>query len=274
LHIPFIIPYFDAMKKILILFILYGISAVTVSGQQVLDRILNKEVLRIGLSGDQPPFAMEAIDGSLIGFEVDLAHLLADAMDVEPELVQMPFKDLLPALEKGDIDVVMSGMTMTIPRNMKYAFAGPYVITGKSVLSRSKSYSKDNIYELNTKNITIATLNGSTSKAYAIARFPEAIHVYVTNYAQAVQMLRNNEVNALVADYMQCTYIAYKNSTDRFYVMPGMLTTERIGLAVSPTDPLFINLLTNFLDELTDSGQLNELENKWIRSLDWMSRVE
>lgn len=40
------------------------------------------------------------------------------------------------------------------------------------------------------------------------------------------------------------------------------------------TDPLFVNLLTNFLDEIEDSGQLNKLENEWIRSLDWMDRVE
>ncbi len=274
MHIPCLIPYFDTMKKMRILVVLCWLTAIPATAQRVLDRIIKEEVLRIGLSGDQPPFAMEAIDGSLIGFEVDLARLLADAMNVEPELVQMPFNDLLPALKKGDIDVVMSGMTMTLPRNMQYAFVGPYVVTGKSVLSRSASYSRDNINELNAKNIKIASLKGSTSEAYAIAQFPEAIHVSVTNYAEAVQMLRNNEVNALVTDYLQCTYMAYKNSTDRFYVMPGMLTTERIGLAVSPIDPLFVNLLTNFLDELTDSGQLNELENEWIRSLDWMSQVE
>ena len=40
------------------------------------------------------------------------------------------------------------------------------------------------------------------------------------------------------------------------------------------TDPLFVNLLTNFLDEIEDSGQLNKLENEWIWSLDWIDRVE
>ena len=44
----------------------------------------------------------------------------------------------------------------------------------------------------------------------------------------------------------------------------------RVGL----TDPLFVNLLSNFLDEIEDSGQLNKLENEWIWSLDWIDRVE
>lgn len=257
-------------------FILACLSMVplSASAQSVLDRIAKENVLKVGLTGDQPPFATEAIDGSLIGFEVDLAHLIAEAMDVELKLLQMPFKDLLRALEKGEIDVVMSGMAMTITRNMQYAFVGPYFVTGKSVLSKSASYSENNINELNSKNFKIASLKGSTSEAYVKSQFPEAKHVPVTDYEKAVRMLRNDEIHALVADYTECTYISFKNSTDRFYVTDDLLTTERIGLAVSPTDPLFVNLLTNFLDEIQDSGQLNELENEWIRSMDWMDRVE
>jgi len=244
------------------------------TAQSVLQRIIKDQVFRVGLTAEQPPFAMEAIDGSLIGFEVDLARLMAEAMQVKLELVQMPFKDLLTALEKGEIDVVMSGMAMTVPRNMQYAFVGPYFVTGKSVLSKSAFYSKNNINELNVKNVKIASLKGSTSESYAKSQFPKAKHVPITKYEEAVQMLRNDEISALVADYTKCSYISFKNSSDHFYVTDDPLTTERIGLAVSPNDPLFINLLSNFLDEIEDSGQMDELENEWIRSLDWMARVE
>lgn len=262
------------MKKVLIPYILACLLVVPLSAQSVLDRIAKEKTLKIGLTGNQPPFATEAIDGSLIGFEIDLANLIADAMNVELELVQMPFKDLLMALENAEVDVVMSGMAMTIERNMQYAFVGPYFVTGKSVLSKSASYSDDNINELNAKNVKIASLKGSTSETYVKSQFPEAKHIPVTDYEEAVRMLRNDEIHALVADYTECTFISFKNSTDRFFVTSDLLTTERIGLAVSPTDPLFVNLLTNFLGEIKDSGQLNELENEWVRSMDWMDRVE
>ena len=262
------------MKKTVVLFVLCWLSLVTVTAQNVLQHIIKDQVIRVGLTADQPPFAMEAIDGSLIGFEVDLAHLIADAMNVKLELIQMSFKDLLPSLEKGEIDVVMSGMTMTVPRNMKYAFVGPYIVTGKSILSRSASYSKANIHELNTKNVKIASLTGSTSEVYAKSQFPDARHVSVTDYEEAIQLLRNNEIIALVADYLQCTYIAHKNSTDRFYVTDVLFTSERIGFAISSNEMLLVNLLSNFLNEIEYSGQLNKLENEWIRSLDWMDRVE
>jgi ABC-type amino acid transport substrate-binding protein len=70
---------------------------------------------------------------------VDLANLLANAMNVELKLVEMPFGELLEALEAGKVDVVMSGMTMTPERNLKAAFVGPYIISGKSILTKDST---------------------------------------------------------------------------------------------------------------------------------------
>jgi polar amino acid transport system substrate-binding protein len=82
-----------------------------------LSRILASGVLRIGLSGDQPPLNMRNKAGELIGFEVDLAEALATSMGIDTQLVTMPFAALLPALEAGDIDLIISGMTITAERN-------------------------------------------------------------------------------------------------------------------------------------------------------------
>ncbi len=72
---------------------------------------------------------MEAKDGSLIGFEVDLAELLAESMNIKLDIVRMPFKDLMPSLEKGSIDAIISGMTITMSRNARVAFVGPYMLS-------------------------------------------------------------------------------------------------------------------------------------------------
>ena len=72
----------------------------------------------------------------MIGLEVDLAKGLAYALGLEVEIVQKPFGQLLPALKKNQVDMVISGMTITPERNARVAFAGPYFISGKSVLAR------------------------------------------------------------------------------------------------------------------------------------------
>jgi len=105
----------------------------------VLSRISDSGTLRIGMSAGQPPFNVRNRDGKIIGLDVDLAGLLARALGVELEIVAMPFGDLLSALEDGEVDLVISGMTATLQRNMRAAFVGPYHISGKSILARSET---------------------------------------------------------------------------------------------------------------------------------------
>jgi ABC-type amino acid transport substrate-binding protein len=92
-------------------------DAVAADNAPVLSRIVESGTFKVGMSGTQPPFSVISKSGALIGYEVDLANILADAMGVKVEFVQKPFGQLLPALEKGEIDAIMSGMTMTPKRD-------------------------------------------------------------------------------------------------------------------------------------------------------------
>ena len=112
-------------------------SAESSSDSPALARILSSGTLRVGMSGNQPPLNFKGKDGSMMGLEVDLAGTLAALMKVELEIVQKPFGELLGALQKGEMDLVMSGMTITAERNLKVAFVGPYYLSGKSILTRS-----------------------------------------------------------------------------------------------------------------------------------------
>ena len=102
----------------------------------VLDRIQEKKELVVGTAASMPPLNMTTKDGQVIGMEMDLARLFASGMDVKLTLKPMNFNDLLPALEAGQVDMVLSGMTMTPGRNLKVAFVGPYFASGKSVLAK------------------------------------------------------------------------------------------------------------------------------------------
>ena len=65
-----------------------GTAAAASAESPVLSRIVESGEFRVGMSGAQPPFNVKSKDGSLIGFEVDLARLLADAMGVKVKIVQ------------------------------------------------------------------------------------------------------------------------------------------------------------------------------------------
>ena len=75
----------------------------------------------------------------------------------------MPFGELLPALESGKVDLVISGMTATLPRNMRAAFVAPYHVTGKSILARTETLAALGTEELGQTELKVAALAGSTS---------------------------------------------------------------------------------------------------------------
>ena len=104
---------------------------------ETLQRIIDFKTLKVGMSADQPPMTTLNRQGGVMGLDVDLARGLARAMRVQLDIKVLPFGDLLTALEKGEIDLVMSNMSITPERSEKAYFAGPYMMTGKSILTRS-----------------------------------------------------------------------------------------------------------------------------------------
>jgi polar amino acid transport system substrate-binding protein len=169
-------------------------------GAARLQGVLDSRELRVGLSGNQPPLNMKDKHGQIIGLEVDLVEALARAMGLEARLVVKPFAALLPALEKGEVDLVISGMTITPERNARVAFAGPYFISGKSVLTRSKKIANvESTAALDDPDRTYAALAGSTSERFVKDALPQAKLVATQDYDSAVQMVIDDKVDALVA---------------------------------------------------------------------------
>ena len=133
-----------SMRKLKLLIVLALVFTLAVACEQttgttakssispVLDRIQQRGELVVGTAGSMPPLNMTTKDGRVIGIEPDLARYMASSMGVKLRIETMHFHELLPALEAGKVDMVLSGMTITGRRNLKAAFVGPYFISGKS----------------------------------------------------------------------------------------------------------------------------------------------
>ena len=245
------------------------------NAQSTLRKITDSGVIKVGMTGNQPPFSMESTDGTLMGYEVDLAELLAESMKLKLEIVQLPFNELLPALEKGDIDAVMSGMDITMERNLKAAFVGPYVLSGKSILTKTESLVKANEAEdLNQSNLKVTSLKGSTSEQFVELLLPEATSLPADNLDKALNMLLNDEANVMVADYPTCVLNVLLYPTSGLVTLSEPLTVEPIGMALPPNDPLLINFMENYLSALVMSGVLVELESYWFQNGSWLAKLK
>jgi len=246
-------------------------SCGSLQAQERLNQITKRGVIKVGMTGEQPPFNMLGKDGKLIGYEVDLAEMLAESMGLELELVTMPFQDLLPAVPNGKVDVVMSGMTITMERNLKVAFIGPYIISGKSFVTKTKSLAKvEEVGELDQSKLRISFLKGSTSEAFVRTLLPEAKALPAANYDAAVKALLSAEANIMVADYPICALTALQNPSANLVVLDEPLTIEPIGMALPPEDPLLMNFVQNYFNALSMAGVLDRLEQYWFEDAAWL----
>lgn len=244
------------------------------AGEAVLNRIVATGELRVGCTGDMPPLNMTTKTGELIGMEIELAELIADAMGVKPTFVTMPFADLLPALQTGKIDLIISGMTITGKRNLQVAFVGPYYISGKAFLTKFKTVAAvKNPSEINNPRTKLAALKGSTSQEFATNFIPEAM-LYATNgYKEAVQMVLDGKVDAMLADYPVCVVSVFQYPDSGLISLISPLTHEPIGIAAPSKDPLLVNWLQNYLKYLDDTGVIDGMRERWFANGSWLEQL-
>jgi polar amino acid transport system substrate-binding protein len=240
----------------------------------VLDRIQEKKELVVGTAASMPPLNMTTKDGQIIGMEMDLAKLFADAMDVKLTVKPMSFSGLLPALEAGQVDMVLSGMTMTPGRNLKAAFVGPYFASGKSILTKlANVQSVDEIEEMNRPDKVFVTLKGSTSQMFVEKVMPKAKLLLADDYDQAISMVRNDKAMAMVADYPICKVAAYRYPDPKLVTLEKPISYEPIGIALPPNDPLLVNWLQNFLGMIEKTGEMKTLTERWFKDTSWVNRL-
>jgi ABC-type amino acid transport substrate-binding protein len=247
------------------------LANVSLAGSPVLSRVTGDGVLRVGMSVDQPPFNMRAGDKSVIGFDVDLAHAMADAMSVRLEIVEMPFANLLEALVDERVDMVISGVTITLERAARVGFIGPYTLSGKSMLTtaRVKDIVKDG-KEFNNPEIRLVALAGSTSEIFVQQNLPQASLHAIPNYNEGIQKLLTGQVDAMVADMPILRLSVLRYPEAGLGIIEPPLSIEPIGIAIDREDRQFENLVRNYLTSFEKTGFTRRLHQKWFEDNSWI----
>ncbi|MAT92597.1 MAG: ABC transporter substrate-binding protein [Halioglobus sp.] len=247
---------------------------VTALAGDTLQRIIDFRTLKVGMSGNQPPMTMTNRQGGLMGFDVDLAQALAAAMRVKLEIKAMPFGELMGALDDNEIDLIISGMSITPERTEMVSFVGPYMMSGKSILTRSETLARvSSTADFNRKDLKLVALSNSTSATFVRDAAPEATLVPVSSYDEGVQQLVDGKADAMVADMPMCVLSVLRYPEAGFTTLEQPLTLEPIGIAVSKDDLQFQNLVENYLRAYEKSGVLNKLREKWFEDSSWVAAL-
>jgi polar amino acid transport system substrate-binding protein len=250
-------------------------QAMKASSSPVMDRIASQGELRVGVSGDMPPMNFLTKEDKVIGLDVDLSSMIAAAMGVKLNLQKMDFPNLLPALEEGRIDMIISNMTMTPERNLKVAFVGPYFTSGKGLLTKRSTLAQAmKLEDLNSPQFTFVALQGSTSEAVTRKGAPQAKLLTVATQNEGVQMVIDGKADGMIADFPICLVAAYRNQGSGLVPVAAPITYEPIGIAVPKGDPQLVNWLRNFLSSLEKAGYMKGLGEKWFGKPTWVDQLK
>ncbi|MEM7437196.1 MAG: transporter substrate-binding domain-containing protein [Myxococcota bacterium] len=242
--------------------------------QSTLNRVLKTGELRVGMTADQPPLNVRDKNGQMIGFEVDLAQGLAHALGVELRIVQLPFGQLLGALKKGRVDMVMSGVDITAERTRDFLFVGPYLLSGKSLLTTSQALANaETVEDINEKDLKFVALANSTSEAFIKRYLPKAKFTPISDYEMGVKKVASGEADAMIADMPACILAVLRNPDSGLVTLAEPLSVEPIGIAITAKDPKFYNLIDNFVDAFEGTGILTELRRLWFDNGDWLQEL-
>ena len=247
----------------------------SLSSDSVLEQIKKRGTLRIGLS-TFVPWAMRDKKGDLIGFEIDVGKRVAADMGVEVEHIPTAWDGIIPAQLAGKFDGIISGMSITMKRNLTVNFTHPYANTGYILVASTAMAQKKGLKTLedyNSSDITIATRRASTGAIAAQKNFPKAKLIYFDDGTIGIQETAHGKVDATTSTPPKAAYDIEKRPGKLFVVDKTLMSPTREAFAVRKGDPDVLNWFNNWIDNVKASGWLQERHAYWFTTREWADQL-
>jgi len=220
------------------------------------------ETLRVGTSGDYPPFSVRvgSEPAAIDGLDVALARSYAEARGLELVLVPFRWPKLIKGLKLKRFDVAMSGVTITPQRSAIARFSVPVVQTGAVVLARQPARFPD-LDALNRSIIRIGVNAGGYLQGVASAHFPRATQIAIPENSAVLDALLAENVHAVVTDNVEA---AVWLTAAPGLIQLGPLTRDRKAFLVRADRTELASDLDAWLLEREAAGDLAALRRRFL----------
>lgn len=251
------------MKKILIFVLLLTVvlTGCQPAGEQ---SVLDKDVLKVGMELKYPPFETKDADGNPDGASVMLAKALGEHLGMEVEFVDTPYPSLIPSLETGKIDMIISSMTITEARQEKVDFSDPYTTSQLMMLVYKDSKVKSPA-DVNDPEVIIASKTGTIGALWAQSNAPDAQIKNIDEEATAVLEVAQGKADVFIYDPLSIIrhHENYPDSTRA--VLEPLPNTGGWGMAVQKDQPEFLEKINEFIKKAKEDGTYDEIREKYLK---------
>ncbi|MCE8017279.1 transporter substrate-binding domain-containing protein [Halomonas sp. MCCC 1A17488] len=211
------------------------------------------------------PFEMmDQETGEMVGFDMDIIAAVAERAGFDYELETMDFNGIIPAVQTGNVDVAIAGITITEERAEIVDFSDPYYDSGLKILVRADEDGVEQIEDLEGK--TIATKVGSTSYDFLQENLGDSAEI--TPYPGSSDMymaLLGGSADAVFYDAPNVSYFAQTRGEGRTKVVGPLYEGQQYGI-VFVKGSEWVEPANQALAEMREDGSYDEIHEKWFGS--------
>ena len=231
----------------------------------VLAKILHSGVLRVGTTGDYPPFSfMDKASGEYSGIDIDLARHLAASLGVELQLIHTSWPNLMADLAANTYDVGMSGISRTLLRQRTAFFSSAYSTGGKTPIARCDAVTKLNsLANIDQEGVRVIVNPGGTNEEFVRQHIHHAhIEVYPDN-TRIFNQLIEGRADVMITDAIEVK-LQQRLHPALCATMPDEVFTHTEKSYLMPQDIALKQYIDAWLDELRQSGTLATVFSRYL----------
>ena len=253
------------MKRLATLFAFALVLGLAVGGAQAKEW----KTVRIGVEGAYPPFSWVDPDGTLKGFDIDIAFALCKKMGAKCTLVQQDWDGMIPALLARKFDAIIASMSITDKRKKKVAFTNPYYNTPAKFARRKGSGIE--ISKAGLKGKTVGVQRATTHDDFITGEFGD--EVTIKRYATQDDAYLDAEagrVDLLLADSVAMAdgFLNTPAGKDWEFVGPGFNDPKYFGhgagIAVRKQTNDLREMFNKALDGIVKDGTYARIMHKYF----------
>ncbi|MEE0946109.1 MAG: basic amino acid ABC transporter substrate-binding protein [Acutalibacteraceae bacterium] len=218
-----------------------------------------KKTLVMGTNAEFPPYEYVDDNGKIVGIDAEIAQAIAEKMGYELEIQDMKFDSLITAVQSGNIDFALAGMTVDEERLLSVNFSDTYA-TGVQVVIVKDGSAIATVDDLDGKIIGVQS--GTTGDIYCTDDYGQENVKQYDNGALAVAALMNGQVDCVVIDNEPAKN--YVKANAGLKILDTEYAVEDYAAAIAKENTELLDNFNKALKELKDEGKLDEIIKKYI----------
>jgi cyclohexadienyl dehydratase len=231
-----------------------------------LHQIIQKKEIRVGTSGDYPPFSyLNPQTNQYEGMDIALAQRLAEALDAKVTIVRFKWPEINADLLADKFDIAMGGIGRNVARGKIFAYTQATMTFGTCPLVRKGEEGKyPDFPAIDKPGVKVILNQGGINDRYFTPLLKQATILRHNKNEEIALKVKDETADVWITDNVEALYYAQKFPELAAVNPKKTFTVGTKGYMIRQGDQVFLNWLNLWLEQMFLQGEVQKLEQQWL----------